>query len=582
MNITPTLTELNPEIATAALHSIDQMATTFWQENHDLFEIVKAKKSTDKLTAPIPPEIKKPNSQSLSNSTILVEHQYGLLTVPLRGKPLRAACYESYCIRRQHVLENQCAIVPRTAANNRKSEYKTIEEETADQKKLVQAYIRNLKSSLPTLLSRFAKLPDYRNENRIKHKVTVIMLFGLLAFVFKIASKRKMTKKLTRPLIVETLKTIFPELETIPHADTLMRFLEHLDPTRIEAILVQFIRELIRKKKFKKMLIAGRIPISIDGSQKLYRDGLLQDDEWLERTVGKDESKHQQQYIYVLEANITLAIGLSIPLMSEFLKRDSNQFENSEDKQDCELKAFKRLVERMKGYFPRAKFLLFLDALFAAEEIMLLIKEKRWDFIIRLPMKKMTTLAKILNAEKPEIDLKTAPHYRERQQVFFWKNNVTYGYEHQIKCHLVGCIETYEEVNRNTGELEQRYSQHAWISSLHLADKTVHELLNLGARKLWLMEHSFNVEKNQGYHYEHAFSHEWFAMRGFHYLMRLGHALNAVFEFTRVLKKYIKAWGVQETFDRIIETLCSPWLPLTWYKKQIDIAPHLQLQLTLE
>jgi hypothetical protein len=32
---------------------------------------------------------------------------------------------------------------------------------------------------------------------------------------------------------------------------------------------------------------------------------------------------------------------------------------------------------------------------------------------------------------------------------------------------------------------------------------------------------SLRVEKCQGYHYEHAFSYTWNAMKGYHYLMRL-------------------------------------------------------------
>jgi len=39
------------------------------------------------------------------------------------------------------------------------------------------------------------------------------------------------------------------------------------------------------------LLINGCIPISIDGSQKLYRDGELQDGRWSERIVGTDEAR---------------------------------------------------------------------------------------------------------------------------------------------------------------------------------------------------------------------------------------------------------------------------------------------------
>ena len=52
------------------------------------------------------------------------------------------------------------------------------------------------------------------------------------------------------------------------------------------------------------------------------------------------------------------------------------------------------------------------------------------------------------------------------------------------------------------------------------------------------IEDSFNTEKNRGYHYKHAYSYNWNAMQGFHLLMRLGHAINALSAFTKKLKQY--------------------------------------------
>ena len=94
-------------------------------------------------------------------------------------------------------------------------------------------------------------------------------------------------------------------------------------------------------------------------------------------------------------------------------------------------------------------------------------------------------------------------------------------------------------MDKKTGKIIKCFSEHAWISSILISIDKVHELLNLGARKKELIEDSMNTEKNRGYHYKHAFSYNWNAMQGFHYLMRLGHAINAICEFTKKLKKYI-------------------------------------------
>jgi len=62
-------------------------------------------------------------------------------------------------------------------------------------------------------------------------------------------------------------------------------------------------------------------------------------------------------------------------------------------------------------------------------------------------------------------------------------------------------------VNKVTGNIEVKYSEHCWISSIPQSIDNIHELLNLGARKKEAIEDSINTEKNQGYHYKHLFSH---------------------------------------------------------------------------
>ena len=61
--------------------------------------------------------------------------------------------------------------------------------------------------------------------------------------------------------------------------------------------------------------------------------------------------------------------------------------------------------------------------------------------------------------------------------------------------------------------------------------------------------------------------------------MRLAHAINAISEFTKKLKKYIKELGCSAILKLIKETLFGTRLPSAWYKKQLLIVPQLRLQL---
>lgn len=51
----------------------------------------------------------------------------------------------------------------------------------------------------------------------------MVLLYGLLSFVLQMASRREASRELSRPAFTPTLQGLFPELESLPHADTLHR-----------------------------------------------------------------------------------------------------------------------------------------------------------------------------------------------------------------------------------------------------------------------------------------------------------------------------------------------------------------------
>ena len=569
--------QVNSAATLSLAQKCEQMIQLYWDENPELYQLVQQKKQAQANDLPQKPAPSEQEIAPVSTAEIVIPP---ILTQPLRGAELRALIQESYREIRQHVLVLNADIVPRTQASNKKSEHQSLEEEQAFRAEVVAAQIQSWRSLLPKLIRKFSKISDVRRAKSVKHKNTVLMMFGLFAFIFRLSSRREMNRELTGPVIFENLLNLFPELISIPHADTLARFLETVNPKDIEAIHIILIRDLINKKKFTNMLIYDCLPITIDGTQKLYRDGLLQDPQWCERVVGPPEAEKKQQYVYVLEANITLKNGLTIPLMTEYLYRETNQLINLEGKQDSETTAFERLAARLKEYFPRLKLMFFMDAMYATQSVMGLLHENNWQYIISLPKNKLKDFAETLNEKSStRIPIPGQLAYRKRKQEFYWENNIPYGYEWQLTVHLVACLERYEEVDKKTGEIVESFSEHAWISSIRIDINNVHELLNQGARKKELIEDSINTEKNRGYQYKHLFSYNWTAMQGFHYLMRLGHAINAISEFTKKLKQHIKDRGNSATLKIIKETLFAPWLSTMWYARQRLLTPRLRLQL---
>ena len=308
------------------------------------------------------------------------------MSTPIRAERRRGLREEKASVRRaqRELRERQKAeglkAVARTTIFNGKSEWTTVEEEKQARQEAVEEQLRVFRHVVPTLLKRFGEIPDPRNPKTSKHKLTVLVLYGIVAFVLQMTSRREANREMTMPQFQENLKLLFPELDSTPHQDTLNRLLGKIAVDRIQDTLLDLITGFIRNKKFCRYLVSNRYAIAMDGTQKVVRNHLWAE-ECLERQVQhKDKDgtldRRPQYYVYVLEANLAFPNGITIPLMSEFLSYTEG--DQASSKQDCELKAFKRLAEKIKKRFPRLPIQILLDGLYPNGPVMELCRHYHW------------------------------------------------------------------------------------------------------------------------------------------------------------------------------------------------------------
>lgn len=226
------------------------------------------------------------------------------------------------------------------------------------------------RQQLPVLLKRLSRIPDPRHPEKTRHQLTVLMIDGILVFVLHHTSRRQANGAITHPMIEQNPRLLFPELKSMPHADTLFRLLRRIDAGEIEQARIDLVHQLLRKKKFRPFRVNNCYPIAIDGTQKpggleLRGEGQIQ-----YRTLSSsDEASARHRYaVYVLEANPGFRNGMVIPLMTEFL--DYREGDGERAKQDCETRAFHRLAARIKQAFPRLPVMLLLDGLHAQGPVM--------------------------------------------------------------------------------------------------------------------------------------------------------------------------------------------------------------------
>jgi len=84
--------------------------------------------------------------------------------------------------------------------------------------------------------------------------------------------------------------------------------------------------------------------------------------------------------------------------------------------------------------------------------------------------------------------------------------------------------------------------------------------------------------KHHVYHYEHAFTLDWNAMKGYHYLMRMAHLFNTLARFARHLKALYAKLGVRGALAFIRQTCAAPWLDPERIRTLLSQPFQLQLE----
>ena len=459
--------------------------------------------------------------------------------------------------RRDEVKESVCRKADRNISN-RKCKFATSMEEIEDRYEVAAETIKAYSRYLPGILKDLSEIEDPRNPKKIDHKLSLLMLYGIFTFVFHMSSRRDSNSDMTT-VFMENMRAFFPELESLPHSCTLARLLEVIDVGHIEDATVNFVDRLIRDKKFVNYMVSKRYLIAIDGVHKFTREW-----EWCENSLRKHKKGQpegvNQYYANALEASLVLPEGLTIPFMTEFMDRKEYKDEGTDTekkKQDSELKAFKRLAWRLKKHFPKLNIAVTLDGLYANGPLIELCQSYGWDYMIVLKDGSLKTVWENIESlkETGRVEKYSGAEINGVKQEFWWVNGIDYRYGDNstkaVKMNIVVCMEIRKEFDRETGQEVEKIKKFAWISFKEINERNVEKRCNLMGRPRWNIETQNLVEKHHGYAYGHCFSYNWNAMKGYHYLMHLGHIINVLTLYSTGLIGRVKEKGARRTIKLI-------------------------------
>lgn len=180
------------------------------------------------------------------------------------------------------------------------------------------------------------------------------------------------------------LKTNYAEL---PHKDTLINIISSIKFEEMEIIQTNIIKTLIRTKMLDKYRFNGLFHIVIDGTG-LYSTKVNLGEQAITKVYNKDEENEYTLYsYYALEAKLVCG-NMTFSLATEFVENetytdnDGNTYRKFV-KQDCELKASYRLLNKIKQRFPKLPIVIGGDALYLGRPFLELCDKLKFDYIIR-------------------------------------------------------------------------------------------------------------------------------------------------------------------------------------------------------
>jgi hypothetical protein len=430
------------------------------------------------------------------------------------------------------------------------------------QSELIKALLVTVQHFFGGFKQLFGNVFDPRHPAFITYPLAAVLATGVLMFLFRLGARRQVNLMLRQngPSSVK-FDALFC-VEACPHGDTLNVIYSRLNIAEVQAIVTGSVETLIRRKVLYSYRLRGRyFLVVIDGT------GVLTFPErHCPHCLTATHNGHTTYYHPILEAKLVTRDGFVFSLLTEFIENPGEY----PTKQDCELKAFYRLADRLKRRFPRLPICLLLDGLFAGGPTFSICKKYSWKYLIVLQENDLPFVQEQFNGlldSFPENHLRFRPsdQYKTAQD-FDWVNDIEYV-DSETNSHTVSVIRCLETKPDSQGS--PKTTRFKWITNFTVKIINVIELSNQGGRLRWKIENEgFNVQKNGGYALEHAYTRNPVSAKVFYLLLQLAHTLAQLIERGSLFRQVFPA-GVGSA-KNLAWRLLEAWRNARLSAQQID------------
>ena len=419
-------------------------------------------------------------------------------------------------------------------------------------KNLLKELIKIINKYFPILNNLLDKLTDKRHKSYVTYNMRTLILTRIFALLCGITSMNEMNVHLNTNEAIKNLSRICNQnLNETPDWQTIQDVIEQLDMKEIRNIRKYMVKALIRSKMFDKYRYNGAFQLIVDATGISCHDYNLNNN----CIIKKSKNGIIKYYKQVLEAKIVVG-SIVISLDTEWI--ENVDMKTEKEKQDCEINAFKRMAPRIKKEYPKLKFIITGDALYATAPMLDICKYNGWNYIFNLKKKRLKQVY-----EEFEDDIKFANNTN--------KNNYFLSCSIRHKNHIFNVIR-YEE--KQLSKEKEQIITFNYITDLKVNDYKIEDIVVMG-RKRWKIENEgFNEQKNGTFCISHLCSRNENALKVHYYFIQIAHIIRQLLDNGSIILRGMKIKTKKEVSSQILKMLTSNQLNLN------EVESNFQLRFT--
>ena len=385
-----------------------------------------------------------------------------------------------------------------------------------------------IKQYFPKLTTWIDNLTDTRNQSYITYDFKVCLLTQILAFCSSYQSMNKIGRDFNSDIVINNinhiLKTNYIEL---PHKDTLINIISEIKFEELEKIQTNIVRTLIRTKMLDKYRFNGLFHVVIDGTG-LYSTKVNLGEQAITKVFNEGEENEYTLYsYYALEAKLVCG-NMTFSLATEFVENETytDEYGNTYrkfDKQDCELKAAYRLLDKIKKRFPKLPIIIGGDALYMGKPFLKLCDKYKFEYIIRYKEDAASTIKK--DFDKFNI---VDGNYK-------YQNGIIYGEADKNKKYYTVNVISYDEkiINEETGEITK--TNFSYVTSLKIINKNKEKIVQLGRRRWKIENKGFKEQKSDVLNITHIYTKNCNGTKNIYLLIQFAHTILNLLNYGNIL-----------------------------------------------